>query len=148
MNTAIATRSGDNAGIGFAIPVNTMSRVVPQLISTGRVARPTIGILQVFETENGLLVVNMTPNGPAEKAGLRGSSIERRKVRSVLGMIEQESVDHSQADLIIAIDDTKVKQADDLLSVIETKRAGEVVRLTVVRSGKAISVPVTLGSGE
>lgn len=148
MNTAIATRSGDNAGIGFAIPVNTMSRVVPQLISTGRVARPTIGILQVFETENGLLVVNMTPNGPAEKAGLRGSSIQRRKVRSVLGAIEQETVDHSQADLIIAIDETKVKQADDLLSVIETKRAGEVVRLTIVRSGKALSVPVTLGSGE
>jgi S1-C subfamily serine protease len=112
------------------------------------VARPTIGILQVFETENGLLVVNMTPNGPAENAGLKGSSIQRRKVRSVLGAIEQETVDHSQADLIIAIDDTKVKQADDLLSVIETKRAGEVVRLTIVRSGKALSLPVTLGSGE
>ncbi len=148
MNTAIATRSGDNAGIGFAIPVNTMSRVVPQLIRTGRVARPTIGILQVFETENGLLVVNMTPNGPAEKAGLNGSRIERKKSRSVLGMIEQETVDHSQADLIIAIDETKVKQADDLLSVIETKRAGDVVRLTIVRSGKALSIPVTLGSGE
>jgi S1-C subfamily serine protease len=66
----------------------------------------------------------------------------------VLGAIEQETVDHSQADLIIAIDETKVKQADDLLSVIETKRVGEVVRLTIVRSGKALSVPVTLGSGE
>jgi S1-C subfamily serine protease len=148
MNTAIATRSGDNAGIGFAIPVNTMSRVVPQLISTGRVARPTIGILQVFETENGLLIVNMTPGGPAEKSGLLGSSIQRRKTRSVLGMIEQETVDHSQADLIIAIDETKVKQADDLLSVIETKRAGEVVRLTILRAGKVLSIPVTLGSGE
>lgn len=148
MNTAIATRSGDNAGIGFAIPVNTIGRVVPQLISSGRVARPTIGILQVFETENGLLIVNMTPGGPAEKSGLLGSSIQRRKTRSVLGMIEQETVDHSQADLIIAIDETKVKQADDLLSVIETKRAGEVVRLTIVRAGKALSIPVTLGSGE
>lgn len=148
MNTAIATRSGDNAGIGFAIPVNTMSRVVPQLIQTGRVARPTIGIMQVFETENGLLVVNMTPNGPAERAGLRGSSIERRKVRSVLGLVEQETVDHSQADLIIAIDQTQVKQADDLLSVIETKKAGDVVRLTVVRAGKTLSIPVTLGPGE
>jgi S1-C subfamily serine protease len=148
MNTAIATRSGDNAGIGFAIPVNTMSRVVPQLIHTGRVARPTIGIMQVFETENGLLIVNMSPSGPAERAGLRGSSVERRKVRSVLGMVEQESVDHSQADLIIAIDQTKVKQADDLLSVIETKKAGDVVRLTIVRSGKSLSIPVTLGSGE
>ncbi|MFM2215934.1 MAG: Periplasmic pH-dependent serine endoprotease DegQ precursor [Planctomycetota bacterium] len=148
MNTAIATRSGDNAGIGFAIPVNTMSRVVPQLISTGKVARPTIGILQVFETENGLLVVNMTPNGPAERSGLLGSRVERRKVRRGFGMVEQEVVDHSQADLIIAIDGIKVRQADDLLSVIETKRAGEVVTLTVVRMGKAVSIQVTLGSGE
>jgi S1-C subfamily serine protease len=148
MNTAIATRSGDNAGIGFAIPVNTMSRVVPQLIATGKVARPTIGILQVFETENGLLVVNMTPNGPAERSGLLGSRVERRKVRRGFGMVEQEVVDHSQADLIIAIDGIKVRQADDLLSVIETKRAGEVVTLTVVRMGKAVSIQVTLGSGE
>jgi S1-C subfamily serine protease len=50
--------------------------------------------------------------------------------------------------LIIAIDQTKVKQADDLLSVIETKQAGDVVRLTIVRSGKSLSIPVTLGSGE
>ena len=148
MNTAIATRSGDNAGIGFAIPVNTMNRVVPQLITSGRVARPTIGILQVFETESGLLIVNMTPKGPAEAAGLQGSRVERRKVRRGLGVFEQESVDHSQADLIIAIDGQKVKQADDLLSVIETKRAGETVRLTIVRSGKTVQVPVTLGAGE
>ena len=148
MNTAIATRSGDNAGIGFAIPVNTMSRVVPQLIATGRVARPTIGILQVFETERGLLIVNMTPNGPAEKAGLQGSRAERRKVRRGFGVFEQETVDHSQADLIISIDGQKVKQADDLLSVIETKKAGDTVSLTVIRDGKSLQVPVTLGSGE
>lgn len=148
MNTAIATRSGDNAGIGFAIPVNTMNRVVPQLITTGRVARPTIGILQVFETESGLLIVNMTPKGPAEAAGLQGSRVERRKVRRGFGVFEQEAVDHSQADLIVAIDGQKVKQADDLLSVIETKKAGDVVLLTVIRAGKNVQVPVTLGAGE
>jgi S1-C subfamily serine protease len=148
MNTAIATRSGDNAGIGFAIPVNTMSRVVPQLITTGRVARPTIGILQVFETESGLLIVNMTPGGPAEAAGLQGSRVERRKVRRGFGVFEQEAVDHSQADLIVAIDGQKVKQADDLLSVIETKKAGDVVLLTLIRAGKNVQVPVTLGAGE
>lgn len=148
MNTAIATRSGDNAGIGFAIPVNTMSRVVPQLIATGRVARPTIGILKVFETERGLLVVIMTPNGPAEQAGLQGSRVERKRVRRGLGMIEQESVDHSYADLITAIDGQKVERADDLLSVIETKKAGDTVTLTVLRSGRTMQIPVTLGSGE
>jgi S1-C subfamily serine protease len=148
MNTAIATRSGDNAGIGFAIPVNTVSRVVPQLIATGRVARPTIGILQVFETERGLLIVNMTPNGPAEQAGLRGSRVERRRVRKGFGVFEQESVDHSQADLILSIDGQKVERADDLLSVIETKKGGDTVLLTILRSGKSIQVPVTLGAGE
>ncbi|MCU0708206.1 MAG: trypsin-like peptidase domain-containing protein [Pirellula sp.] len=148
MNTAIATRSGDNAGIGFAIPVNTMSRVVPQLIATGRVARPTIGILQVFETEKGLLIVNMTPGGPAEQAGLQGSRVDRRRIRRGFGVFEQETVDHSQADLIVAIDGQKVERADDLLSVIETKKAGEQVMLTVLRGGRSIQLPVTLGSGE
>lgn len=148
MNTAIATRSGDNAGIGFAIPVNTMSRVVPQLIATGKVARPTIGIRKVFETEKGLLVVSITPGGPAEKAGLQGSRIERRRVRRGISMIEQETVDHSQADLIIAIDGQKLERADDLVSVIETKKAGDQVVLTILRAGRTISIPVILGSGE
>lgn len=148
MNTAIATRSGDNAGIGFAIPVNTMSRVVPQLIATGKVARPAIGIRKVFETEKGLLVVSLTPGGPAEQAGLQGSRIERRRVRRGLGMYEQETVDHSQADLVISIDGQRVERADDLLSVIETKKAGDQVVLTVLRAGRSIQIPVILGSGE
>lgn len=148
MNTAIATRSGDNAGIGFAIPVNTMSRVVPQLIATGKVARPTIGIRKVFETEKGLLIVSITPTGPAEKAGLQGSRIERRRVRRGISMIEQETVDHSQADLIIAIDGQKLERADDLVSVIETKKAGDQVVLTIVRAGRTIQIPVILGLGE
>ena len=148
MNTAIATRSGDNAGIGFSIPVNTIRRVVPQLLATGRVQRPTIGIMQVFETEKGLLVVVLTPNGPAEKAGLRGSKIERKKVRRGVLVFEHEAIDHSQSDLIIGIDGQKVKQSDDLLSVIETKKSGDHVVLNVIRNGQIIQVPVTLGSSE
>ncbi len=148
MNTAIATRSGDNAGIGFAIPINTIRRVVPQLISTGRVIRPTIGIMQVFETEKGLLVVNMTPNGPAERAGLRGSKLERRKVRRGVLLLEQEVIDHGQSDLIVGIDGQKVKRSDDLLSVIEAKKSGDQVVLTVIRGGQTIQIPVILGSNE
>ena len=148
MNTAIATRSGDNAGIGFSIPVNTIRRVVPQLLATGRVQRPTIGIMQVFETDKGLLVVVLTPSGPAEKAGLRGSKIERKKVRRGVLVFEHEAIDHSQSDLIVGIDGQKVKQSDDLLSVIETKKSGDQVVLNVIRNGKIIQVPVILGSSE
>ena len=148
MNTAIATRSGDNAGIGFSIPVNTIRRVVPQLLATGRVQRPTIGITQVFETDKGLLVVVLTPNGPAEKAGLRGSKIERKKVRRGVLVFEHEAIDHSQSDLIVGIDGQKVKQSDDLLSVIETKKSGDQVVLNAIRNGKIIQVPVILGSSE
>ncbi len=148
MNTAIATRSGDNAVIGFAIPINTIRRVVPQLIATGRVQRPTIGIMQVFETDRGLLVVSLTPNGPAEKAGVKGSKMERRKFRRGVIPIEQEVIDHSQSDLIVGIDGQKVKQSDDLLSVIETKKAGDQVTLNVIRSGQLVQLPVILGNSE
>ncbi len=81
INTAIATSTGDNAGIGFAIPGNTILRVVPQLIQNGRVSRPTIGIIQALETREGLLIRQITPNGPAEKAGLRGLKVTRRTFR-------------------------------------------------------------------
>ena len=144
MNTAIATRSGDSAGIGFAIPVNTIKRVVDQLIETGRVIRPTIGILQVFEMDRGLLVVNMTPNGPAEKSGVRGSKMGRKKNRLGLTM---EFADHSQADIIVGIDEKRVKKADDLLSVIESKHPGDQVILSVLRDRSIVQIPITL-SGE
>ncbi len=148
MNMAIATRSGDNAGVGFAIPINTIRRVVPQLLATGRVQRPTIGIMQVFETDRGLLVVNLTPNGPAEKAGIKGSRIERKKVRRGVLIFEHDAIDHSQSDLIIGIDGQKVKQSDDFLSVIETKKSGDQVVLSVVRNGQILQVPVILGNSE
>ncbi|HUP81966.1 MAG TPA: trypsin-like peptidase domain-containing protein, partial [Pirellula sp.] len=148
MNTAIATRSGDNAGIGFSIPINTIRRVVPQLIATGRVQRPTIGIMQVFETEKGLLVVVLTPNGPAEKAGIRSSKIVRKKVQRGLFVFEHDAIDHSQSDLIVGIDGKKVKQSDDLLTAIEAKKPGDQVFLNVVRNSQIIQVPVILGNSE
>ena len=148
MNTAIATRSGDNAGIGFAIPINTIRRVVPQLLATGRVQRPTIGIMQVFETDRGLLVVNLTPNGPAEKAGLKGAKLERKKVQRGLIPFEHPTIDHSQSDLIVGIDGQSIMLSDDLLRIIETKKSGDQVMLHIVRDGQNIQVPVILGNGE
>lgn len=146
MNTAIATSTGDNAGIGFAIPVNTIGRVVPQLIANGRVVRPTIGITRVYETEEGLRIVAVTPDGPAEEAGLRGFSLKRQRVRQ--GFFEFENVvpDLSTSDLIVGVDGQPVKSADDLLSAIETKDAGDKVVLRVIREGEPRDVTVVLGS--
>ena len=148
MNTAIATSTGDNAGIGFAIPINTIGRVVTQLIQNGRVVRPTIGITRVFEADNGLLIVSVTAGGPADRAGLQGFKIVRKRVRRGLFEFDTEQVDPKTADLIVGIDGEKVKSSDDLLSTIEAKKAGEQVVLKVIRNDQARDVKVTLGTDE
>ncbi len=145
MNTAIATSTGDSAGIGFAIPAATIRRVVPQLIQYGYVSRPTIGILRVEEKENGLRIVELTPGGPAESAGLKGYSVIMRRFRRNNAIIQQPSIDPSQADLIVGCNGQRILTADDLLSIIENKRPGEVVTISVLRGGKIVNVPVTLG---
>jgi S1-C subfamily serine protease len=144
MNTAIATKTGQSAGVGFALPVSSIARIIPQLIERGHVIRPEIGISKVYETERGLLIFKMVPGGPAERAGLR----EVRAVSRRRGPFVVESIDHSAADLIIAVDDQKVASADDFLSLIEAKDPGNTVTLTIIRQGKELRVPVTLGGGE
>lgn len=142
INTAIASKTGQSAGVGFAIPVNLVSRIVPQLIAHGQVVRPEIGIQRVYQTEHGLLVAKLQAGGPAEKAGLRGPQIVVRR----RGLFNVESVDRSVADLIIGIDDHKVVTADDLLSYIESLKPGATVQLLLIRQGKQIRVPVVLTS--
>jgi S1-C subfamily serine protease len=104
--------------------------------------------LQVFETDRGLLVVNVTPGGPAEQAGVRGSRLTRRKNHIGVIAIEQPVVDHSQSDLIVGIDGKVVKQSDDLLGVIEAKKPGEQVVLTVVRNSQSLQIPIVLGAAD
>ena len=144
MNTAIATKTGQSAGVGFAIPVGLIARIVPQLIEKGRVIRPEIGISKVFETEHGLLIYRLIPGGPAERAGLRGPEFVTRR----RGPFVVNSVDRSAADLIIAVDGQKVTSADDFLSVIEAKEPGDRVTLNVLRKGKEQPIAVTLAGGE
>ncbi|MEX0704549.1 MAG: trypsin-like peptidase domain-containing protein [Planctomycetales bacterium] len=141
MNTAIASTTGQSAGVGFAIPVNLVRRVVPQLVQHGRVIRPEIGIQRVYETERGLLVATVTPEGPADVAGLRGP----RAVRQQRGPFVFERVDRTAADLIVGVDDRPVKTADDFLGYIESKQPGERVVLTIIRDERRMEVPVTLG---
>ena len=141
MNTAIATNSGDNAGVGFAIPVDTIRRVAALLIRDGRVVRPSLGVAAYIQTENGLLIGQLIPGGPAETAGLRGIRIIRQ--RTYFG--EQRSVDYDYADTILAVEGRPVKTLDDLMSVIETMQPGQTAKLSVLREGRAIPVSIVLG---
>lgn len=141
VNTAIASRTGQSAGVGFAIPANLIARVVPQLIRHGRVIRPDIGIQSVYETDLGLLIIRMSPGGPAEEAGLRGPQVTRER----RGPIVIQRTDRSAADLIIAVDDQATNTVDDFLGYIEARDPGDRVVLTVVRGNSEIQVPVRLG---
>lgn len=144
VNVAIASKNGQSAGVGFAIPINLVSRIVQQLITHGRVMRPEIGIQNVYETEHGVLITRLTPNGPAERAGLRGP----RLVKKRRGPFVVEQIEYNAADLIVGVDNEEIKSADDFLGYIETKRAGEQIDLKIVREGRRMSVKVTLGGGE
>jgi S1-C subfamily serine protease len=140
VNTAIASRTGQSAGVGFAIPSNLIARVVPQLIRHGRVIRPDSGIENVYEIKDGLLVIRMTPGGPAEKAGLRGPRVTRTR----RGPLIIERTDRAAADLIIAVDDQSTKTVDDFLGYIESKNPGDQVVLTVIRGASEAKVPIRL----
>lgn len=144
MNTAIASRTGQSSGVGFAIPVGTLSRIVPQLIEQGRVVRPDAGIARVYQTDRGLLVAALAPGGPAERAGLRGFRIVRERRRQGPFVAEFERVDRSTADLIVGVDGNRVETVDDFLSIVEAKNPGDRVLIAVERQGHRLDIPVTL----
>ncbi len=148
MNTAIASKTGESAGVGFAIPASTIARIVPQLIHEGRVRRPETGIVRVYQTDQGLLIATLAPGGPAERAGLQGPKVVRQQKRQGPFVYEYQTVDRSAADLIVGVDGKPVKTADDFLDAIESKRAGEQVAISVVRSGQQRQVPVVLDAGD
>ncbi len=141
MNTAIASKTGQSSGVGFAIPVNLMSRVVPELIEHGRVIRPEVGLERVFETGQGLLIARISPNGAAERAGLRGPRVERRR----RGPFVLERLDRTAADLIVAVGGKEVLTVDDFHAAIERYKPGDRVAITVIREGEKLNVTVDLG---
>jgi S1-C subfamily serine protease len=148
MNTAIASSTGQNTGVGFAIPVDTVRRVAPQLIARGKVVRPDAGINRVVQTDEGLLVVTVAEGGPAERAGLRGFNVVRETKRRGPFYYEERRIDRSQADLIVAVDGERITTADEFLTLVERRTPGERIVLTIARDGRLVDVPLTLGSGE
>lgn len=131
VNTAIYSPSGASAGIGFAIPVDAVKRVVPQLIAAGRVTRPGLGVRVAAENITqrlgieGVLVVNVVEGGPAEKAGLRPTRMEQGDVE--LG------------DVIQAVNGKKVTSSDELFARLEQFDVGDTVKLTILRGARSAS---------
>jgi len=142
MNTAIVSQVGQSAGISFAVPINAISRILPQLIENGRVIRADLGITRVYTTGDGLLVLELSDGGAAERAGIQ--PIKVRIERLGPNYIRRTLVPES-ADLIVAIEHKRVHNVDELLTEVEKHRPGEVIRITVIRDGKPIDVRVQLG---
>jgi S1-C subfamily serine protease len=149
MNTAIASKTGENTGVGFAIPANTIARVVPQLIQNGHVTRPESGINPpLHPTGQGLLIVTLDPNGPAAKAGLKGPKIVEKIIPQGPFNFKSRTVDLASADRILAVDGKPVKTASDFFDLIDTKQPGDKITLTINRGGKQQEVALQLEAGE
>jgi S1-C subfamily serine protease len=146
MNVAIATKSGQNAGLGFAIPINRIARFVPELIANGKITRPDIGIVAVMETDRGLQIVDTNKGGPAALSGLRGWRIVRQQVRRGPFVQTQQKQDREYADLIIAVDGQPVETGSALIEAIEAHKPGDQIVLTIIREGQTQQVRITLGA--
>ncbi|MGB7559682.1 MAG: trypsin-like peptidase domain-containing protein [Nitrososphaeraceae archaeon] len=139
MNTAIFSSTGESAGVGFAIPSNTVSKVVPSLISSGVYQHPWLGISGTditpeiaaalgLDEAKGFLVTDITAGSPADKAGVRGGY----KIDDINGMEIALG-----GDIIVGIDNNTVRKIDDILSYLEReKKVGDEVQLSVLRDGK------------
>lgn len=141
VNTAIFSPSGSSAGIGFAVPVDTVARVVPQLIATGGYRPPVLGIrhdprVDALARRNGIkgvLVLGVTPGSPAEAAGLRPAT------RGAGGTIRP-------GDVIRGLGGRQIVDSDDLTAALDRHGPGETVALTILRDGREVTLNVTLAA--
>ena len=137
INTAIFSPSGAYAGIGFAVPVDTVSRMVPQIIEFGEVRHVGLGIHTMEDHVarrmgiNGLIVRYVIPDGPAEKAAIKAVKMDQR------GRV-------SLGDVIIGINREEVRTSNDLYRILDGREVGEEVDVQLYRNGKPITVKVTL----
>jgi S1-C subfamily serine protease len=141
VNTAIATPQGNggSVGIGFAVPVDTVNQVVPELIRNGKLLKPDLGITLVDQVRvrragftRGVMIAQTEPNGPADGAGLRALSVDRRT-----GLV-------TPGDVIVAINGEEVKGNAEFNRMLGKYKAGDRVKLTVEREDQTFDVEVTL----
>jgi S1-C subfamily serine protease len=146
MNTAIASSTGENTGVGFAIPSSTITRVVPQLIQNGKVTRPEVGIAYMVQTNLGPAIVATTPGGPAEQAGLHGFRVLRRQTRRGPFVYEESRIDRNHADVVKAVDGRPIATVDEFMTAIDTKQPGQEITLDILRDGQLLSIRFGLGA--
>lgn len=138
INSQILSPAGGSVGVGFAVPVNTAKRVLPQIIQFGEVRRPKLGaslpsVSDLAErgyrmpVQNGLLVYSLVPGGAAERAGLR-----------------PVTEDGAIGDIIVSADGQALNDTDDLFRLLDKKQFGDTVQLGVFREGKTITIPARL----
>lgn len=147
INTAIFSLSGGYQGIGFAIPINRAKEVAAQLITSGRVPRPWLGITGISLTkalseelgieikDGGVLIVEVLPGSPAYQAGLRGGNVEVvvGSLRLLLG-----------GDIITAINDKKVSTMKDLVRLLNRFKVGQTITLIIIRNRSPLALEVLL----
>jgi len=152
VNSQIVSTSRSSAGIGFAVPINTVRRVVPQLIAQGRYAHPWLGVEYLpltpewarafrqagmeMPVDEGLLVTRVAPGGPADQAGIRGGDqlVRLGNVRVPLG-----------GDILIALNGEPVTDSKELIVYLETQtQVGDAIEVTIIRGREERSIQVTL----
>ncbi|MBI3357833.1 MAG: trypsin-like peptidase domain-containing protein, partial [Nitrospirae bacterium] len=127
VNTQIVSPSGAYAGIGFAVPVDTVNRIIPELIKHGKLIRPGLGVSLVPDAMakrwgiKGLIIGKVSSGGSADRAGLRGAR------ETVTGRVEL-------GDILVAVDGKPVETIDDLMDIMEKYKVGDRVRVEVVRN--------------
>lgn len=143
MNTSIISRSGSSAGLGFAVPSNTIKRMANQIIQHGQVIQPSIGIRILrpeykmylrqsgYRVTKGIVIERVIPNGPASKAGLTGMQVNTRG-SIVLG------------DILLKINNIEVDDYDDIYNVLSEKKVGDTVTLTIKRKNNIFNKKVKL----
>jgi len=147
INTAIFSPSGGSVGIGFAIPVDTAKRIIPDLIDKGYVSHPWIGVSLFplvpgiakaldLKVDRGVLIAEIIPNGPADKAGLKGSN-QTLQVGNLLLP--------AGGDVVVAFDGADLTGSEDFIRKIRQHRPGDHVKLKILRKGSFLEKTVILG---
>lgn len=137
MNTMIYSQSGSSAGIGFAVPINLISRIVPQILQNGHAVNAGLGVgiwddsVARYLGIEGVIIRNVTRGSNAAKAGLRGTS-------------ESQDGEIELGDIITGIDDKKVRNYDDLYNALDGRAPGDAVKVRYQRDGKEATVRVRL----